>query len=134
MRALTTRALRTRLFLGRRLRSRCRRRTDAAEVIDDRPDLLLGQRALLTHHPRILGFAPSGGSAIPDHGEDFAIAAAVVPLRVRQVGRFGIPRSQRAVALPAEAMAMPAILVVESPAGGNRRRIGRNRILPRGQL
>src|SRR6188474_3393900 len=74
MSALTTRALRTRLFLDRCLRGLSRGRTDAADEVDDLPDLLLCQGSLHAHHPRLLGLAPSGRSAIPDDGENLAIA------------------------------------------------------------
>src|SRR5262245_35320735 len=98
MSALMTRALRTRLFLDRCLRGLSRGRTDAADEVDDLPDLLLGQGSLLANHPRFLGLAPSGRSAIPDDGENLAVAGTVIPLRVRQVCGLGILRGERAVA------------------------------------
>src|SRR5688572_13898464 len=134
MSALTTRALRTRLFLDRRLRRLGRSRTDAADEVDDLPDVLLGQGSFHAHHPGLLGLAPSGRSAIPDEGEHLAIAGTVIPLRVRQVCGLGILRGEQAVAPAPQAVAMPAILGIELLARFDRRRIGRNRILPRGQL
>src|SRR5262245_49597905 len=132
MSALTTRALRTRLFFRRRLRRWDRGRSDAADVVDDLPDVLLGQRPL---HPLHLGlFAVSGQTAIPDHGEDLAVAAAVVPLGVGKVGRRRILRRERSVALAAKPVAMTAVLAIERAAGVDRRRSGRNRILSRGKL
>ena len=67
-------------------------RSEAAQIVDDMPDVLGRHLPLEPHH---LGV---GTRAVDDHSENFPVGGSVNPLGVGKVRRVGVFRRERAVA------------------------------------
>src|SRR5262245_50440418 len=103
------------ILTGRSLRRSGRLGSLAADEVDDVPHVAFGQRALHRLH---LGHRRRG--TVPDHRVDLAVAGPVIPLVVGQIRRLWILRRERAVAFEPEAMALPAVHVVNGAPCGYR--------------
>src|SRR5439155_18471909 len=75
------------------------------EIVDDVPDVGVGQLALVALH------VERRSGAIADNHEDLAVAVAAIPFRVRQVRRMCAFGRHRTVALGICAVAEAAILL-----------------------
>lgn len=101
----------------------CRLRTDAAEVIDDVPDLVLG-------HLRGKAFHGRFRNAVADHREDFAVARPMFPLGVDEIGgRWVQLLGRRAVSRTGSSVTAGATPVVQARTIGDRLGSRWNRIL-----
>src|SRR5581483_1356823 len=92
-------------------------RSDRADVVDDVPDLVLGQLAAVRFHAGLR-------RAVVNDLEDLAVGRSVLPVGVGQVGRLRVQLFAHAsVAFAAVAVAARAVLVEDGLAGGNGRRV-----------
>src|SRR5687767_5782997 len=129
--ALRTRAVRTVSAGGFRARSGLGAglRPDASDEVDDLPHVLFRESAFHRLHLRVCR-----RRAVPDHGEDLAVARSVIPFLVDETRRLRVLRRQRAVAEAAQAVTVPTVFRVQRPPRRDRRRGCRHRVLPRRKL
>src|SRR5688572_11682851 len=101
----------------------CGLRSEAAQVVDDVPDILVWHLSFEADH---LGRTTG---AVEDHAEDLIVGRSVDPRGIRQVRRVRVLRGERAVPLGVHAMAERTILLIGGCARGDRSRRRRHRAL-----
>src|SRR5262249_15252419 len=100
---------------------------ERADVVDDVPHLM-------RRHLPSEGFHASVLDPVWDDDEDFAVGRAVLPLGVDEIRGLRVQLlAHRAVAFAGIAVTAGTLLVVDLFAGGDRRRVGGDRILDRGR-